>query len=593
MSTNTRAGQLRPDRRPAQPKSSAPVKSMFGFLSPQTKDSADPLQNAKSAAAWLRQLPALDVIGRQQHVIQALDTMRKAQRVIDLNRVAGIQFVDAALGADRRQLIKQYIENVDNSPKLADRIWQALWEMSQAFMLSYQTALDAAAGQAENARWRASLPLLFVRLIHFYGTDAKLRVFKYERWIPAKWLELHQTYLRSCEMQCDREAVALPAAGAAAQPWSPEQEYLYVLLVHQLNTGNLSTTEIDWASSQLRAWSRRLSLEQIPKSVEGFFVDLAGREGMVRRTGNDRGSMLRYLDTTPLADGMERAINALRDAEMTDQGPVAVINQQRLAVLRKIQPAMSPSLHPELRRDPRVAVSVSARVRIGLARICQDLTAKASDESQEATSSATEQIEVFPVAGTPRSRRKAPVEDDSLAASLSSWSDPMWEVKDRSVAGLRIAATGGIGQSLTLGALVGVRQSDAEGWLLGVVRRLNKLSNEEVEAGVNIIAERMVAVTLAAKRRASEEMGYVVDGLDMSTMGERFAGLYLPPPSRPDKPLAMKTVIVPTSEYQEGRNVLLTTAHSVYTVSLRHLVEQRPEWSWATIQIVEKKAREE
>src|SRR5207248_4764739 len=104
----------------------------------------------------------------------------------------------------------------------------------------------------------------------------------------------------------------------------------------------------------------------------------------------------------------------------------------------------------------------------------------------------------FPVQGAPRSRRKTLVEDDSLAASLTSWSDPMWEVKDRSIAGLRIAATGGIGQSLTLGALVAVRQSDADSWLLGVVRRLNKVSNEEVEAGVNIIAERMVGVTLSA-----------------------------------------------------------------------------------------------
>jgi cyclic-di-GMP-binding protein len=569
------------------------MKAMFGFLTPQGKDSADSLLNAKTAAAWLRQLPALDVIGRQQHVIRALDTMRKTQRDIDLNRVAAIEFVDAALGSDRRQLIKQYIENAEASPKLAERIWQALWEMSQAFMLAYQAALEGAVAQADNARWRAALPLLFVRLVHFHGTDAKLRVFKYERWIPAKWIELHQTYLRACEMQCDRQAMALPAAGSAAQPWSVEQEYLYVLLVHQLNTGNLSPTEIDWASSQLRAWSRRLSLEQIPKSMDGFFVDLAGREGMVRRTGNDRGSMLRYLDTSPLSEGMQRAINALRDAEMTDQGPVAVINQQRLGVLRKIQPMMSPSLLPELRRDPRVTVAVSARVRIGLSRICQDLAAKASDEPSNDATAGAEQIEVFPVAGAPRVKRKIHVEDDSLAASLSSWSDPMWEVKDRSVAGLRIAATGGIGQSLSLGALVAVRQSDVDGWLLGVVRRLNKLSNEEVEAGVNIIAERMVAVTLAAKRRASEDMGYVVDGLDMSTMGERFEGLYLPPPSRPDKPLAMKTVIVPTSEYQEGRNVLLTTAHSVYTVSMRHLVEQRPDWSWATIQIVEKKARDE
>ena len=304
--------------------------SMLGFLTPTGKEYADPLQNAKTAAAWLRQLPALDVIGRQQHVIRAMDEMRKAQRTMDLNRINAIEFIDAALGADRRQLIKQYIESSENSNKLAERIWQALWEMSQAFTQAYQAALEAAIPQAANARWKAVLPLLFVRLIHYHGTDAKLRVFKYERWIPAKWMELHQIYLRAAEMQCDRVALALPAAGSAAQPWSAEQEYLYVLLVHQLNTGNLSAAELDWGSSQLRAWSRRLALEQIPQSMDGFFVDLAGRGGLVRRVGNDRGSMLRYLDSGPLADSMERAINALRDAEMTDQGPIASINQQRL-----------------------------------------------------------------------------------------------------------------------------------------------------------------------------------------------------------------------------------------------------------------------
>jgi hypothetical protein len=303
--------------------------------------------------------------------------------------------------------------------------------------------------------------------------------------------------------------------------------------------------------------------------------------------------MLRYVDTTALSDALERAVAALRDAEATDQGPIAAINQQRLGVLRKIHPALSPSTLSDLRRDPRTTVAVSARVRIGLARICQDLASKANEDRPSETSTGTEQIEVFPVAGAPRAKRKPVAEDDSLAASLSSWTDPMWEIKDRSVAGLRIAATGGLGQSLSLGALVAVRQSDADGWLLGVVRRLNKVSSEEVEAGVNIIAERMVEVPLAAKRRVTEDSGYVIDGLEVSTLGDTFHGLYLPPPSRPDKPLAVKTLIVPTSEYAEGRQVVLTTANSVYTVALRYLVEQRPDWSWATIQIVEKRPREE
>ena len=65
-----------------------------------------------------------------------------------------IYFVDAALGADRRQLIKQYIENAESAPKLADRIWQALWEMSQSFTMAYQSALETAVQQVDNARLR-------------------------------------------------------------------------------------------------------------------------------------------------------------------------------------------------------------------------------------------------------------------------------------------------------------------------------------------------------------------------------------------------------------------------------------------------------
>src|SRR6266496_1018910 len=565
---------------------------MFGFLTQQARDHTDPLLTPRTASGWLRQLPSLDVIGRQQHVMRAFDGMRQSRRAADLNRVAAVEFLDSALGADRRQLTKQYVENGDSSARLAERIWQALQEMCQGFIFAYQTALEQALVQTDNPRWKPVMPRLFSRLVHYYGTDAKLRVFRYERWIPAKWMELHQLYMRAAVLGVERVPAAINGGGSNSTQWTVEQEYLFVLLIHQLNTGNLSPAELDWASAQLRAWSRKLQLDAVPRSPEGFFVDVAGKGGLVRRTGNDSGSMLRYLDTTPMADQLERAIHALRQAEATDQGPAAPINQQRVAILEKVRPAVSPNLNADLRRDPRIAVTVAAKVRVGLGRICRDLAAKDINEPANDPNASGEQIEVYAVAGGPRAKRFPTSEHDSLAASISSFSDPMWQVKDRSVAGLRIAASGGIGQSLALGALVAVRQSDITDWVLGVVRRLNKVSNDEVEAGVSIIAERLVSVVLHAKREAKEDLGIIVNGIDVSTMGARFDGLYLPPPSRPDKPLAVKTLIVPTSEYVEGRNVILTTGRSVYTVALRQLVEQRAEWSWAAIQIVEKKPKE-
>jgi hypothetical protein len=86
-------------------------------------------------------------------------------------------------------------------------------------------------------------------------------------------------------------------------------------------------------------------------------------------------------------------------------------------------------------------------------------------------------------------------------------------------------------------------------------------------------------------------MGIVVNGFDTSMLGGRIDALYLPPPSRPDKPLVVKTVIVPTQEYAEGRKVILMTGRSIYTVALRQLVEQRADWSWVAIQVLEKLGR--
>ncbi|HEX6137947.1 MAG TPA: hypothetical protein VF059_09825 [Casimicrobiaceae bacterium] len=562
--------------------------AMFAFLTPGTPDVTDPMVSVRSSAAWLRELPPLDIVARQQLVLQAFDGMRQSRKPIDLARAQALQHMDAALGADRRQLLKQYVESLESAPKVADRIWQASLDLAQAFIAAYQAVLETALAPAAYGRWKAHVPILFARLFHYYGTDAKLRIFRHERWVPAKWLELHRAYMRASELGVDRIPASLGATSGNGTQWTVEQEYVFVLLLHQLNSGNLSPANLDWTAGQVRGWSRRLELVAIPKTMEGFFVDLAGRAGLARRTGQDSGAMMRYVDTTPLADQLDMAIAVLRHSEETDQGPVGSVNQQRALILEKARAALAPNLNADMRSDPRMSCAVAARVRIGLARIQHEL-GKGPDAAPVTDTAPGEEIEVYPVAAPARAKPRVPDEHDTFSASVLS--GPMWQVKDRSMAGLRICAGGGIGQSLALGALVAVRQSDHSQWLLGVVRRVNKLSSDDVEAGVSLIAERVVAITLYAKRDVKHRLGIVVNGVDVSMMGPRFEGLYLPPPSRPDKPLVVKTVIVPTHEYADGRKVILMTGSSIYTIALRQLVEQRADWSWAAIQIVEKQLR--
>jgi cyclic-di-GMP-binding protein len=564
---------------------------MFGFLNPGVRDAGDPVVSVKTTAAWLGELPSLDIVARQQLVLRAFEGMRQSRRPIDFARAQALQYADAALGADRRQLFRQYVESLESAPKVSDRIWQASLDLTQGFIAAYQTILETALAPSAFGRWKLHVPVLFARLIHYYGSDAKLRVCRHEHWIPAKWVELHRAFMRATELSVERIPTSLGGRQGSGTMWTVEQEYVYALLIHQLNSGNLSPANLDWAATQVRTWSRRLELVALPKTMEGFFVDLAGRTGLARRTGQDAGSMLRYLDTTPLAEQLDMTLAALRHSEETDQGPVGPINQQRATILDKARAAIAPNLNTDMRRDPRTPCVVAARVRIGLARIQRELARSDSPGAAPETVGGNEQIEVYAVAGAVRTNKAVPEEADTLSASLAAFSDPLWQVKDRSVAGLRIYAGSGIGQSLMLGALVAVRQSDVSGWVLGVVRRLNKLSTDEVEAGVSLIAERVVPVTLHAKREVKEDMGIVVNGFDGAMLGARIEGLYLPPPSRPDKPLVVKTVIVPTPEYAEGRKVILTTERSIYTVAFRQLVEQRADWSWTAIQIIEKQPR--
>ncbi|HEV2219135.1 MAG TPA: hypothetical protein VGV08_01130 [Casimicrobiaceae bacterium] len=567
---------------------------MFAFLTPGVRGGADPMASAKSAAAWLTDLPSLDIVARQQLVLRAFDGMRQSPRPFDAARVQALLHVDAALGGDRRKLFKQYVETLDSTPKVAERVWQASFDLAQAFIGAYQTAIETALVPSSYARSKPQLPVLFARLIHYYGTDAKLRVSRHEHWIPAKWVELHRAYLRATELGLERVPTQPENVAGAGTQWTVEQEYAYVLLVHQLNTGNLSAGNLDWVLTQFRAWSRRLELVAMPKSMEGFFIDVAGRTGLVRRTGQDSGAMLRYLDTTPLCDQLDMTLAALRHSEATDQGPVSAVNQQRAMILEKARPAIAPNLNLDMRRDPRISCIHAARVRIGLARILKELSTQetaATAEAQIEDTRSGEQIEVYAVAGAARPQQRGGNESDTLSVSLAQFPESLWQVKDRSVAGLRICASGGVGQTLMLGALAAVRESIRRQWALGVVRRVNKMSNDEVEAGLSVIAERVVAVGLYTLRGSRDNLGIEVNGVDALSLGPRFDGLYLPPPSRPDKPLTVKSVIIPTPEYAEGRKLMLATAHSIYTVALRQLVEQRADWSWVAIQVVEKQAR--
>jgi len=566
---------------------------MFRFLTPKPGEYPHPLQTEKAAAAWFRQLPTTDAIGRQLHVTRALDELCRSGKPLAFDHSAAIVFLDAEMGADRGQLLAQYVDSVNGSGAVAGRIWRAVYDISAAFIVAYGKLLDEALANRTDARWRRETPRLIARLVHYFGTDAKLRALKGERWIPAKWSELHGLYRRAIELGIERAAIAADRTGSSAMAQTIEQEYISVLLTQIVNTGTLAPPQLEWTLAQVRAWSGELVLAMTPSATSSFAVDLGGRKGLVRRFGDETGDMLRYLDTGALTMQIERGIAALRHPAAADAGSGGSLSRERIAVLEKLRAMVSPDTVPAVSREPRAAVSYQAAVDIGLARICQELAP--SDTRNAAfevaiNGTGREPAAAGGVPGAAASPRDAPV--PGLAPpSRYGVATTTWQVQNRSSSGLRITAAGAIGDGLALGALVTVRPRDGGDRVLGAVRRVVKATAEKIDAGVSVVALRFAAVALHGRRQAREDMGFVVDGVDVSTIGERFDGLYLPPPSRPKQPLATKSLIIPTSEYAAGRRVVVITGKTVYTVVLRELIERHPDWCWLAIEIADRTTR--
>jgi hypothetical protein len=143
---------------------------------------------------------------------------------------------------------------------------------------------------------------------------------------------------------------------------------------------------------------------------------------------------------------------------------------------------------------------------------------------------------------------------------------------------------------MTLGTLTAIRAQGDALWMLGIVRRMKRLTNERAEIGLQIIADNLVGVELAEQRRG--ETDYSVDGEVPTVSSRRFHGLFLSL-KKPESDTAIQTLIVPAGEYQAGKRLRMSAAKSSNSIAFGRLLEQQPDWIWATVESLDSAHRDE
>lgn len=549
---------------------------MFGF----SKTIKDPLADDKTAERWLASFPGNDPLAMHAEVLAELG--RVADRITKRTpqRLEAVNYVDAHIHELRKSLTAQYIEHANRSSKIEHQLWSALFDITQGFLLAYQAFSREVSDHAQSGKWQALLPELVCRQVIHLGLDAKIRLYRYEQWIPAKWAELHGLFTLACSRQVERTQLTLATDGGTT---TIEHEYLMALALQLMNSGNLTARHLEWVATQLEEWCAPLRLSLEPSSVMSFYVDLGLREGLKRRTPGPLEGRVLFLDTRPLHSVLMQNVMMLeqkiRSQPLSDRTPKRT---EQMSLLNKLAAQVDPEFKPFARRGERSAAVGTVDAIVGFPKIAAFLREEERDPipriDPNKSFGGTMELAVFG-----RMRNEADRRIVLSRQRLAAYQMPggPWEVKDISQTGFRLVAPMSVANAVTLGTLTAIRTHGQSPWTLGIVRRMRRLTTDRAEIGLQVIANTLAGVDLVEQRKSTDE--YSIDGEETTINGRTFPGLFLALRKR-DGESSVQSLIVPASEYQPTRRFKVMTSKSVYPIRFGRLIEQMSDWVWATVE---------
>jgi hypothetical protein len=531
------------------------------------KSLADPLRSANYADRWIAQLPTGDAIAIQKEALELVATFPGARKEVGATQVEALLKIDARLEPIVAQLTQQYVTNYQKSTAVESRLWHAVFDLVKAFVAAYHASLMAGFPRADNKRWRAILPWVLVRLVHYKGLDGRFRLFRYSHWIPAQWRDFHELYEFGRIRGWQREQLVF-GAGAFAKPGvSLEQVYLNSLLLMRLDSGNFTPDQVEWAAKQLEDWTPSLTLVPPPGEGAGFFVDLTGAQGLRRRDRPHAGGRSLYLDAGPIYARVVERMRWLPEQDDDVPQPGDLPPREQRLLLMRLAALFGPDAIAHAPRAARHAADGELRVVVGL----QALTRAVAEIERLPDAARTPGVsasfdEVTQV-------MNPTVNPETMARRIRG---SIWRVVDRSETGCRFIAP--VKDAPTrLGELIAMK--DGEHWMLAVVRRMQRQQVDEVTVGGEIIAKRLVRVMMRSWM-APADAGRGED--------ERpFFGIYLPAHSA-NRQGAQRSLIGPDDKFPSGGMVELDTGNGRYLIRFSQTLERQAGWTWALFNAVRK-----
>jgi len=459
-------------------------------------------------------------------------------------------------------------------------------EGERDFALNIQRiCLEAANGfqrflrnRADWATSRDAIDLMFrvtglaLNAIHAY---MKWSYFLNDTGRSAPWKQLHALYVLAEGDSYAQIPFVLHDSQPSFKP-SVQSLYLRTLILETLNTGNLSKTQIEIADGWFSSWCSDYMLDSEYSSRSHlFYVDIASESGMHLMRKDSHGESVRYVDAGGLKMQIEEVKAGLRHGRLyAGYGAGAVFPVEEhvalLAIIERLYQSILAGSDNRIEERTRFE-DREVEVVIGADRVFEQLSrdpsAIAPKPRAAAVQSDTIEISDAGLTLAPVAPAEAAPDDLLFGADDEILS---WRVGDLSSRGFGLLADRAISDEVILNGLIGIRNQENPGWMLGrVVRKLPNRVKGEVLVGVEVMHFRPARIALQPLA-GDAPAGEPVEALFCA--GDDGSG-------------KLDSLVLRILDFNSEHGFLLTTGGSQFRIRLNRIVAKGADWIKARFEI--------
>ncbi|MBB5190216.1 hypothetical protein HNQ50_000938 [Silvimonas terrae] len=571
---------------------------MRSFLNNLFSKDVSPLENPRQVNAWCKKLELADPQAQRQKVAAVVNAFLADKIKPEPAVLQALIRIDESVQMGYERIRYQYVSNPRMPKEIEQSLWQDITGLADSMVKAYLSFAKVEADGEEKQAYDAMMPLVLARCLHYVGILAKWHYFRFDR-VPAQlWSQAHSLYRLSEIDGFDCNPFPLyPHHGAEVS--SCADEYIQLLMLNTVSSNNLSVRQLDWVDQWLDKWSRNVLIaRRFQPDHHHYCVNLSGKQGPEKIGDDSQGDPYRYWGIYELLNEVQGLIAKLESG--TSPANLGLGNDVRgpacLELLKHLDVFWGMAVrNAQFTRSDRHDVSKEADVVNGLDRLHRKVRSdnerftRQPDEAKTGVDyDEVMDMRLYGFVSARTRSRQAQAPQIVQRTEAPDWQS--WRVENESEGGYGATLEVAGAEWVRPGVMIGMRFGPDDSWKVCVVRRISRMNEFQIYAGLQLLSATPVAVsiqttsTTPAPPRALEVTDF--EAFDSAALHTMNSALYLP---YEVDGVTTNTLLMHSANYDADRTYDVQARERHFTVSLGRSLDKGVDWTWVTVQVLSQK----